>query len=222
MHLHNPLGDYSHLLARVARLVPAKTDVSRSTFTHSRCQSDIKCTHRHFQSRKGFNLNRLTRTCSRQAAAISSVDFGIHLSPGVMTHWSREPFLRSDDRHRARCKIRRVRGEHRKQPTARLKRIKLDRRPVYSQSIYEYATSRAFTCQRLEPLYNEKTKQNNPQGSIKMKTFQNTLTGKTQPSNQPKLKDYRIIVPAPDDSRSTCGLNPVDHRGWFTRRISES
>lgn len=30
-------------------------------------------------------------TCSRHAAAISSVDFGIHLSPGVITHCSKEP-----------------------------------------------------------------------------------------------------------------------------------
>lgn len=33
------------------------------------------------------------RTCSRHTAAMSSVDLGIHLSPGVITHCSRDPCL---------------------------------------------------------------------------------------------------------------------------------
>lgn len=37
-------------------------------------------------------------TCSRHTAAMSSVDLGIHLSPGVMTHCSREPYRKAQSK----------------------------------------------------------------------------------------------------------------------------
>lgn len=40
---------------------------------------------------KAYQGYSCIRTCSRHTAAISSVDLGIHLSPGVITHCSRDP-----------------------------------------------------------------------------------------------------------------------------------